>query len=76
MLSLSRLDHLPPPMPTDGGDSLHVLAEFQRAGIDTDALALRLQKEGAEAFVKSWHSLMERIADKGRALGMARQKSG
>ena len=28
-----------------------------------------------EAFVKSWHSLMERIADKGRALGMAR-KSG
>jgi transaldolase len=76
LLSLSRLDHLPPPMPTDGGDSLHVLAEFQRAGIDTDALALRLQKEGAEAFVKSWHSLMERIADKGRALGMARQKSG
>ncbi len=62
-------------MPTDGGDSLHILAEFQRAGIDTDALALRLQREGAEAFVKSWHSLMDRIADKGRALGMAR-KSG
>jgi len=77
LLALSRLDHLPPAMPTNGGDSLHILAEFQRAGIDTDALALRLQREGAEAFVKSWHSLMERIADKGRALhGMARQKSG
>ncbi len=68
LLSLSRLDHLPPPMPTDGGDSLHILAEIQRAGIDTDALALRLQRDGAEAFVKSWHSLMDRIADKGSTL--------
>jgi transaldolase len=73
LLSLSRLDNLPPPMPTDGGDSLHILAEFQRAGIDTDVLALRLQSDGAQAFVKSWHSLMDRIAVKGRALGMARQ---
>jgi transaldolase len=76
LLSLSRLDHLPPPMPTDGGDSLHILAEIQRVGIDIDAMALRLQKDGAEAFVKSWHSLMDRIAEQGRALGAARQKSG
>ena len=64
LLALSRLDHVPPPMPKDGGDSLHTLAEFQRAGVDVDALALRLQREGAEAFVKSWRSLMQRIADR------------
>ena len=64
LLALSRLDQLPPPMPKDGGDSLHTLAEFQRAGIDVDALALRLQRDGAEAFVKSWRSLMQRIADR------------
>ena len=76
LLSLSRLDHLPPPMTTDGGDSLHMLAEFANAGVDVDALAARLQKEGAEAFVKSWHSLMNRIAEQGLTLGAARQKSG
>lgn len=74
LLALSRLDNLPPPMPTDGGDSLHVLAEFKRAGIDTQALALRLQKEGAEAFVKSWRQLMQRIAEKGTSLA-PRQKA-
>jgi transaldolase len=72
LLALAALDHLPPPMPTDGGDSLNVLAEVQRAGIDTNALALRLQKEGAEAFVKSWRQLMQRIAEKGA--GVPRQK--
>jgi transaldolase len=76
LLALSRLDNLPPPMPTDGGDSLHVLAEFQRAGIDIDALALQLQRQGADAFVKSWHSLMNRIAEQGRQLGLARRQSG
>ena len=42
------------PLPADGGDAEEVLAEFTEAGIDTDALAVRLQKEGAETFVKSW----------------------
>jgi transaldolase len=76
LLALSRIDHLPPPMPTDGGDSLHTLAEFQRAGVDVDALAARLQKEGAEAFVKSWNSLMQRIAQQSGAKGAPRQKTG
>jgi transaldolase len=63
-------------MPIDGGDSQHTLAEFRRAGVDVDALALRLQKEGAEAFVKSWHSLMQRIAQQSGAQAASRQKTG
>jgi transaldolase len=49
------------PLAPDGGDSEEVLAAFNEAGIDTDALAERLQKEGAETFVKSWTELLETI---------------
>lgn len=56
------------PLARDGGDSAEVLAAFERAGVDVAALAERLQVEGAEAFVASWRSLLERIADKSKAL--------
>jgi transaldolase len=49
------------PLPADGGDAEQVLAEFGEAGIDIDALATRLQEEGAEAFVKSWNELLKSI---------------
>jgi transaldolase len=49
------------PLPADGGDAAEVLARFNDAGIDTDALAARLQKEGAEAFAKSWNELLGTI---------------
>ena len=52
----------------DGGDSELVLARFAQAGIDIDALAARLQREGAESFVKSWSELMGRIDKKSAAL--------
>jgi transaldolase len=55
-------------MAEDGGDSEAVLAEFERAGIDVAALAEQLQRQGAEAFVKSWNELLERIAAKSEAL--------
>ena len=47
------------PLPADGGDAEAVLAQFAKAGIDIDALAAKLQKEGAEAFVKSWNELLD-----------------
>jgi transaldolase len=55
-------------MAEDGGDAEAVLADFERAGIDVTALAEQLQREGAEAFVKSWNELLERIAAKSEAL--------
>ena len=45
-------------MPTDGGDCEEVLAEFGKVGIDIDALAARLQEEGAKSFVASWQDLL------------------
>ncbi|MBL0163724.1 MAG: transaldolase [Xanthomonadales bacterium] len=51
-------------MPPDGGDADAVIAEIAKSGVDTDALATRLQEEGAQAFVRSWRQLLGRIADK------------
>ena len=55
-------------MPLDGGDAEEVLAQFARLGIDDAALAAELQREGAEAFDKSWRDLLELIASKSATL--------
>jgi transaldolase len=55
----------------DGGDCERVLASFAKAGVDIDALAARLQDEGASSFVKSWNDLMARISSKSVAIGKA-----
>lgn len=55
-------------MAIDGGEADAVLARISKAGVDVDALALTLQQEGAEAFVKSWQQLLQRIVDKASAL--------
>jgi transaldolase len=51
-------------MGVDGGDAESMLRNFAVAGIDIDALAARLQHEGAAAFTKSWSDLLGRIASK------------
>ena len=48
----------------DGGDGEKVLAAFAKTGIDIDALANRLQEEGAASFDKSWNDLMACIESK------------
>jgi transaldolase len=55
----------------DGGDCEAVLAQFAQAGIDLNALAARLQDEGAASFVKSWNELLECIASKSEAIKRA-----
>jgi transaldolase len=55
-------------LPTDGGNSEEVLAQFAKAGIDVDALAAQLQTEGANSFVKSWNELMQVISSKTASL--------
>jgi transaldolase len=69
----ARADHgeLGDILPADGGDCEEVLAEFAKAGVDIDALATRLQDEGAASFVKSWDELMAVIASKSAALAKA-----
>jgi transaldolase len=48
----------------DGGDSAEELLNFTRSGIDLEALATRLQEDGAAAFVASWKDLLGVIASK------------
>ena len=56
------------PLPADGGDSEQVLAAFNDAGFDTDALAARLQEEGKVSFVKSWEDLLGSIESKSKVV--------
>jgi len=51
-------------MPADGGDCEQTIAEIRRQGVDIEALAVRLQKDGGDAFSKSWHSLLGGLEEK------------
>ena len=66
-------DHgeLGPELSTDAGDSERVLAEFRKSGVDLDALAAKLQKEGAASFVASWNELLGVISSKSASLAKA-----
>ena len=55
-------------MAVDGGDADATMAKISSAGVDIGALASKLQKDGAQAFVKSWQQLLQRIDEKTRAL--------
>lgn len=55
----------------DGGECEKVLAAFAKTGIDVDALARRLQEEGAASFDKSWNDLMACIESKSAVIRKA-----
>ena len=56
------------PLSPDGGDSAEMLLQFARSGVDLEALAVRLQEEGAASFVTSWKDLLGVIAGKTAAV--------
>ena len=60
--------HPPAPMRADGGDAEATIARYAAVGVDVDALAAQLQRDGAAAFVASWRDLLQRIAAKSAAL--------
>jgi len=67
-------DHgeLDPEWTQDTQASERVLEGFRLAGIDLDALAKRLQDEGAASFVTSWNDLLGVIAAKSSSLEVGR----
>lgn len=69
--ALAARDEIGPMLPHDGGDAEQVLDQFTKAGIDIDALADELQRDGAAAFVKSWDDLLACIEHKTETLGKA-----
>jgi len=54
-------------LPENGGNAEAVLAEFARSGIDIAELSGRLQREGAQAFAKSWNALLALLGEKAPA---------
>jgi transaldolase len=56
---------------SDGGECERVVAAFAKAGVDIDALAGRLQMEGAASFVESWNDLMARVEAKSSTIRKA-----
>lgn len=63
-------------MARDGADCEAVIAQFTAAGVDDAALAGKLQRDGAAAFVKSWHDLLDRLAQKSSLVAAHAQKQG
>lgn len=55
-------------MGNEGGEAEALLSCFAQAGIDIDVLAMQLQREGAQSFVKSWQALMQSIESKSTIL--------
>lgn len=55
-------------LPIDDDATEWTISEYTRQGIDHDALAADLQREGTQAFATSWADLMSRIREKSQTL--------
>lgn len=55
-------------MRIDDSDAEAVIAAFAQQGINEDALAEQLQREGAQSFTKSWNELITCLESKSSAL--------
>ncbi|MFM1903342.1 MAG: hypothetical protein RLZZ440_1242, partial [Planctomycetota bacterium] len=51
-----------------GGLADSTIFAIERAGVNVTALGLKLQQDGAAAFVKSWDELLAVIESKSRAV--------
>ena len=71
LLALADHGEIGPMLPHDGGDAEQTLQRFVQAGVDLDALAAQLQRDGAAAFVNSWQDLLKCIEEKSSRLRKA-----
>ena len=71
LLALADHGEIGAMLPHDGGDAEEVLDRFTQAGVDLEALAADLQRDGAAAFVKSWDDLLACLLEKSATLKWA-----
>jgi transaldolase len=71
LLAFAEHGHVGALLTPDAAAAAAGLAVFAAAGVDVDSLGHVLQVKGAEAFVKSWESLMGRIQEKIAAVAPA-----
>ena len=60
----------------DGADAERTLAAFAKAGVDVDKVAAELQREGAEAFSKSWRDLLACVKERRSAVAAGAVSGG
>ena len=68
LLAFAENGEVGEPIPADGGAAEATFAAFADAGIDTDAVAAKLQSDGADSFVASWRALLGTIAEQQKAV--------
>src|SRR6266481_2349426 len=71
LLALADHGEIGAMLPHDGGDAEEVLDRFTQAGVDLEAIAADLQRDGAAAFVKSWDDLLACLLEKSTSLKKA-----
>ncbi len=71
LLALADHGEIGAMLPHDGGDAEEILGRFAKAGVDLNALAAELQRDGAAAFVASWKELLACLVDKSQTLKKA-----
>jgi len=71
LLALADHGEIGAMLPHDGGDAEAILDRFAKAGVDVNALAAELQRDGAAAFVASWKELLACLVDKSQTLKKA-----
>jgi transaldolase len=64
LLAVAAGPAIEPTLVPDASEAKETLAEFKKLGIDVEALAGQLQKEGAGSFQKSWDEMLAGIAKK------------
>jgi transaldolase len=64
LLAFSEHGRLAEAMAVAAEDAAQIIGKFAESGIDHDELATRLQREGADSFVKDWTELLSAIAAK------------
>lgn len=62
-------------MTREAWEATEVLEEFERAGVDRNALATQLQSEGAQSFSKSWNDLMDLLVQRNQELRAEHQEA-
>src|SRR4030095_8532518 len=71
LLALADHREIAAMLPHDGGDAEDVLGRFAKAGVDANALAAELQRDGAAAFVASWKELLACLVEQSASLKKA-----
>ena len=71
LLALADHGEIGAMLPHGGGDAEEILDRLAKAGVDVNALAAELQRDGTAALVASWKELLACLVDKSQTLKKA-----